>query len=206
MQTQVIKAEHPDALARALAVLQSGGLIAFPTDTVYGLAAATFSAASIDRLYQAKTREALKAIAVLVGELEQLAQLTTGMTASAQRLAQHFWPGALTLVVPKHPKLPPNISPYPTIGVRMPDHAFARTLLRKTGPLATTSANFSGGSNTLTTQDVLAQLDGRIELILDGGACPGGVPSTVVDCSKSPPAILREGAITEAQILSVINM
>jgi L-threonylcarbamoyladenylate synthase len=196
MTTEVLPTTHPNAIPRALNILQNGGIIAFPTDTVYGLAAATFSASSIEKLYEAKTREAAKAIAVLVGDLPQVDLLTTGMSPSARRLAGRFWPGALTLVVPKHPKLPPNLSPYPTVGLRMPNHLFALDLLKSVGPLATTSANRSGAGSTITPEDVLAQLAGRIDLLLDGGACPGGVPSTVVDCTQSPPVILRPGAIS----------
>lgn len=200
MHTERLFTSDPQAIPRALSVLQSGGLVAFPTDTVYGLAAATFSAQAIEKIFEAKTREATKAIAVLIGDVEQLNLLTPGMTDPARRLAAHYWPGALTLVVPKHPMLPENLSAYPTVGVRMPNHLFALELLRKVGPLATTSANRSGASNTVSPQEVLEQLDGRIDLLLDGGFCPGGVPSTVVDCTQDPPAVLREGAIPEEEI------
>lgn len=200
MSTTLLLTSDPTAISRALEILASGGLVAFPTDTVYGVAAGVFNAQGIDRLYEAKARSANKAIAVLVGEIEQLEQLTTGLNQSAQRLAERFWPGALTLVVPKHPRLPENLSPLPTVGVRMPDHAFARALLRAAGPLATSSANISGETNTLTAQQVLEQLEGRIELVLDGGAAPGGVPSTVVDCTQARPQILRQGALTAEMI------
>jgi L-threonylcarbamoyladenylate synthase len=169
MQTVVISTQQPEAISRALQVLADGGLIAFPTDTVYGVAARIDLPAGIDRLYEAKARSANKAIAVLLAEVEQLAQLTPGLTNSARRLAELFWPGALTLVVPKNPLLPANLSALPTVGVRMPDHPFARALMRQSGPLATSSANISGESNTLTAAQVLEQLDGRIELVLDGG-------------------------------------
>ncbi len=205
MQTTVLSAADPAAIPQALAVLQQGGLVAFPTDTVYGLAAATYSRAAVERLFEAKTREAAKAIAVLVGQIEHLRQLTPGMPEAARILAERFWPGALTLVVPKSPKLPENLSPYPTIGVRMPDHAFAVALLRRVGPLATTSANLSGQANPLTAQDVLDQLGGRIDLILDGGPCPGGKPSTVVDCTQEPPVVLREGAISPVEIHAALH-
>jgi L-threonylcarbamoyladenylate synthase len=204
MNTEILPIDAPHAVSRALAVLQSGGLIAFPTDTVYGLAAATFSQEAVERLFEVKTREAAKAIAVLVGDPSQVDLVSTGMNAAARRLAARFWPGPLTLVVPKHAALPPNLSPYPTVGLRMPNHAFAIELLRRVGPLATTSANLSGGANAATPAEVLAQLSGRIELLLDGGACPGGVPSTVVDCTQDPPTILRAGAIRLEDILSAL--
>jgi L-threonylcarbamoyladenylate synthase len=202
MITETLSTDHPEALSRALEILQNHGLVAFPTDTVYGLAAATFSTAAIEMLYEAKSREAVKAIAVLVGDLDQLSLLTSGLTDSARRLAERFWPGALTLVVPKHAMLPENLSVYPTVGVRMPNHPFALALLRKVGPLATTSANLSGGANASTPEEVLAQLNGRFHLLLDGGTCPGGVPSTVVDCTQTPPVILRQGAVSAQDILN----
>ncbi len=204
MITDLLLTSDPTAIPRALQILTNGGLVAFPTDTVYGVAAAITSIQGIDRLYEAKARSASKAIAVLVGEIEQLELLTPGLTPSAQKLAQRFWPGALTLVVPKNPNLPANLSPLPTVGVRMPDHAFARALMRAAGPLATSSANISGETNTLTARQVLEQLEGRIELVLDGGTAPGGVPSTVVDCTQDPPKILRQGAITAEDIASVL--
>ena len=204
MNTEVIPTQDPNAISRALSVLQAGGLIAFPTDTVYGLAAATFSTAAIDKLYEAKTREATKAIAVLVGDIAQLDLLTSGLTPTAHKLAQRYWPGPLTLVVPKHPILPANLSAYPTVGVRMPNHAFAIDLLRRVGPLATTSANRSGGANATTAAEVLEQLDGRIELLLDGGQCPGGIPSTVVDCTNEQPVILRAGEISQEEITTLL--
>ena len=205
MQTQLLKTTDPSAISTAVRILRSGGLIALPTDTVYGLACDPFSTQAIESLFEAKTSEAAKAIAVLIGDLEQLEQLTPGLTAPGLKLARHFWPGGLTLVVPRLQNLPDNLSPYPTLGVRMPNHPFALGLLRQTGPLATTSANRSNAANTISAQDVLLQLDGRIHLLLDGGDCPGGVPSTVVDCTQSPPLVLRSGAILEQEILAVLQ-
>jgi L-threonylcarbamoyladenylate synthase len=205
MKTEVLSTSDPNAIPRALEALAGGALVAFPTDTVYGLAARIDSAAGIDRLYEAKARSASKAIAVLIGEVEQLAALTPGLTPPAERLALHFWPGALTLVVPRRPDLPENLSALPTVGVRMPDHVFARALMRQAGPLATSSANISGDRNTLTAAEVLEQLDGRIPLVLDGGPVPGGVPSTVVDCTQDPPRILRQGALSADEIFRYLE-
>ncbi len=119
-------------------------------------------------------------------------------------LISRFWPGPLTCIIPKNPTLPEAISATSTVGVRMPDHAIARVLLRFAGPLAVTSANISGKENPSTAEEVFAQLGGRIELIIDGGKTPGGVPSTVVDCSTSQPTILRVGPISAEQIFSTI--
>jgi L-threonylcarbamoyladenylate synthase len=205
MKTELIPCEAPEAIERAVAVFQAGGLVAFPTDTVYGVAAPAFNKTGIDRLYEAKGRENTKAISVLIGGPEQLDLITPNLGQAANRLARRFWPGGLTLVVSRHPGLPGNLSPLATIGVRMPNHAFAIALLQRCGPLATTSANLSGGLDPQNAQDVLAQLDGRIELVLDGGKVPGGVPSTVVDCTLAEPAILRKGAISVEEIMNVLR-
>jgi len=203
MHTILLPTSSLTALTEAITVLRNGGLVAIPTDTVYGLAAMITNGPAIDRLYQAKERSLQKAIAVLIGSLDQIDQVVGYFSEDAHRLARRYWPGALTLVVPQHPGLPANLSPTPTIGVRMPDHAFTLELLRQIGPLATTSANISGGPNPRDAAEVLAQLDGRIELLLDGGPAPGGIPSTVVDCTGKELVILREGAISAEQILNV---
>lgn len=204
MKTEVISTSATDAIERAIAVLTAGGLVAFPTDTVYGLAALPFVPAGILRLYEAKGRDAAKAIPILVGKLNQLERVALELTPAAQRLALRYWPGALTIVVSKHPDLPAELSALPTVGVRMPDHPFALALLRAAGALAVTSANLSGGENPRTSRDVLDQLDGRIELILDGGETPVGVPSTVVDCTTPQARILRQGAIPSEDILRLV--
>src|SRR5450830_1411978 len=145
MKTDILSTENPDALRRALAVLNAGGLVAVPTDTVYGLAALVSDSLAIARIYQAKERSENKAIAVLIGERHQLDLVAQSLNQSSYRLASAFWPGALTLVVLRRLDLPSNLSPLPTIGVRIPDHSFTRRLLNSAGPLATTSANLSGG-------------------------------------------------------------
>ena len=205
METTILSTTDPLAIQAALQVLQTGGLVAFPTDTVYGLAADPFNPAAIERLYTAKERDMSKAIAVLVGTVGQLSQITPGLSAQAETLAARFWPGALTLVVSRRAELPAQLSALPTIGVRMPDHPFALNLLHASGPLATTSANRSGMDNPKTAADVLVQLGGRIELVLDGGTCPGGVPSTVVDCTIPDVRVLREGAISAEDIRAALG-
>ena len=200
MSAKIIPADDPNALTASLEVLTAGGLVAFPTDTVYGLGCLVERAGSIDRLFAVKGRDTSKAIAVLIGEIDHLPRVASGLGETAGGLAAHFWPGALTLVVPRNPALPANLSPLPTIGVRMPDHPFARALLRQAGPLATTSANLSGWPSPVTAGEVLEQLTERVDLVIDGGACPGGVPSTVVDCTGADLRILREGAIARVQL------
>ncbi len=195
----ILAADDPAALIQALEVLRRGGLVAFPTDTVYGLGALAFDGEAVARLYLAKGRLADKAIPILVGETEGLDRVGEP-PAMARRLAQAFWPGPLTLVVPKRPEVPEVVSPTGTVGVRLPDHVAARRLLRAAGPLAVTSANRSGSANPCSAGDVMAELGERVQLILDGGRSPGGRPSTVVDCTGDAPLILREGPLTLRQI------
>jgi L-threonylcarbamoyladenylate synthase len=195
MKTELMRGDHPIALRHAADILQHGGLVAFPTDTVYGLAALPFQAETVERLYIVKGRSSERSIAVLLGNVSQLNQVASVLNPMAMRLAERFWPGPLTLVVPRLATLPDVLSASSSVGVRIPDHPLALALLKMVGPLAVTSANLSGKENTSTAQEVLAQLDGRIHLVLDGGRTPGGVPSTVIDCTGPEPAILREGPI-----------
>ncbi len=205
MQTTVLSAEAPEALPQAVAVLQRGGLVAFPTDTVYGVGALAFAGEAVQRLYEVKGRSAEKAIAVLVAREADLTQVAAALTPSARALALRFWPGPLTLVVPKHPALPEAVSAGLTVGVRQPDHPMAQALLRLSGPLAVTSANLSGQPSATTAEEVLSQLGGRVDLLLDGGQTPGGVASTVIDCTAEPPVILRPGPISAAEIEAALK-
>jgi L-threonylcarbamoyladenylate synthase len=204
MKTEIMLADHPVAYLHALDILKNGGVLAFPTDTVYGLATLPFFESMVERLYVVKGRNSTKAIAILIGEMADLKQIVQEMPPMAMKLARHFWPGPLTLVLPSLDSLPRNLSPVATIGVRMPDHPVALNLLKQAGPLAVTSANISGQENTNTAQAVMEQLGDRIHLILDGGTTPGGVPSTVVDCTKEELVILREGPISLKDIKAVI--
>jgi L-threonylcarbamoyladenylate synthase len=205
VKTEILPAQEPGTFVQALAVLQGGGLVAFPTDTVYGVGALVFNGAAVGSIYTAKARPVEKAIPVLLGYQVDLAKVTLNVPDAAARLAARFWPGPLTLVVPKHPDLPDSVSITSTVGVRVPDHAVARELLLAAGPMAVTSANLSGQPNPSTAQEVLAQLGGRIALIIDGGKTPGGVPSTVVDCTGTEPRILRAGPILENEIRAVLR-
>ncbi len=200
MHTRIIKMEEKSALEEAADVLDLGGLVVFPTDTVYGLAAKVTDTAAIERIYNVKGREQTKAIAVLIGELSQLSAVAEEISEKTENLLQSFWPGALTAVVSKRPELPTTLSLNLTIGVRMPDFDFARALIKKVGPLATTSANLSGFDTAINAEMAYKQLNGKIDLIIDGGVCSGGVASTVVDCTDELFRILRVGAISEEQI------
>ena len=204
MKTDILLASDKDAIPNALKVLEDGGLVAFPTDTVYGVGALAFDEKAIESIYIAKDRPVEKAIPILIGGPEDLDKVTAAIPPMATKLAARFWPGALTLVVPKHPNLPEVVSATPTVGIRVPDHPVARTLLHAAGPMAVTSANISGVDSPKTAEEVNRQLNGRISLILDGGETPGGVPSTVVNCLGTEPVILREGPITLKDIQFVL--
>ena len=204
-KTEIISLSHPNVFDQAAAVIQAGGMVAFPTDTVYGIGVSAFDEKAIEKIYDVKGRSHLKAIPILVGDEENLDQITPPIPLYIQQIVDNFWPGALTLVLPLLPELPGNLSPRPTVGLRLPDHDQVRRLLRETGPLAATSANISGEPSALTADEVLQQLEGRIDLILDGGAVPGGQASTVLDCSGEKLKVLREGPISLAAIHQVIN-
>jgi len=189
----------------AFTCLENGGVVGIPTDTVYGIACKVTDENCIRRLYKIKERDQLKAIAVLIGSLDQISQLSDQVTPASKKLMNAFWPGALTIIMPKKPSLPSSLTQYPTVGVRMPAHPWLNELMEKTGPLAATSANISGQPSLATAGDVLESLDGRIDLLIDGGRCEGGVASTVVDCTASSLKILRPGAISEKDIRAALN-
>lgn len=200
MKTQVIEAQWPEAYQTALRVLQQGGLVAFPTDTVYGVGALAFFDAAVGAIYAAKGRPEEKAIPILLADISDVDKVALEFPEKARRLAARFWPGPLTLVIRKQEMVPASVSPTDTVGVRVPHHPVATALLQAAGPMAVTSANLSGEPSPLTAEDVMAQLGGRIELIIDGGKTPGGVPSTVVDCTKDDLPILRAGPINPDEI------
>jgi L-threonylcarbamoyladenylate synthase len=204
--TKILLAGEARSLERAAELLRSGQLVAFPTDTVYGVGAPAFDAASVAAIYVAKGRPPEKAIPVLIADESDLPRITASVPDCARTVIARFWPGALTLVLPKRPDVPEIVSSDATVAVRIPDLDLARALLRLTGPLAATSANRSGQPSPVTAAEVMAQLGGRIAAVLDGGACPGGVPSTVVDCVASPPRVLREGGISIAALRDVLDL
>ena len=204
METIILSTAKDDSISRAFDILKRGGLVAFPTDTVYGVGALAFDEKAVESIYAAKDRPVEKAIPILIGGPEDLDKVTVEVPPIAAKLAARFWPGPLTLVIPKHPNLPHVVSASPTVGVRVPDHPVARALLRAAGPMAVTSANISGQASPKNAEEVSRQLNGRIPLILDGGKTPGGVPSTVVNCLGTEPVILREGPVTLKDIQFVL--
>lgn len=205
MKTEIISFESPYAKSQALSVLKAGGLVAFPTDTVYGLGCLAFDGKAIESIYVAKDRSPDKAIPILVGEIMDTKAIVTNFPYNARRLALRFWPGPLTCVLPKKPTLPQAVSATNTVGVRIPDQVTARVLLRASGPMTVTSANISGQPSPSTAEEVYEQLNGRIPLIIDGGKTPGGIPSTVIDCTTEKIEFLREGPITAEDVQAVLE-
>ena len=211
MRTEIlpINATAPEAtvIARAAHVLRSGGLVAFPTETVYGLGAAVGNAAAVARIFETKGRPAHNPLIVHVAGVAHAEKLVTAWPEAAARLAERFWPGPLTLVLPKSPAVPEIVTAGgPTVAVRVPAHPVALALLKATGlPLAAPSANRTTRLSPTRAEHVLRDLDGRIELVLDAGPTSGGLESTVLDLTTRPPRLLRPGLVTPAEIKAVLG-
>jgi len=198
--------DGPEGRADAARVLGAGGVVAFPTDTVYGIAVALDTPGGIERLFAAKQRPLDKAIALLIADASQASEIGE-MNPAAKALADAFWPGGLTLVLPLRAdrSLPAVLMgdatiSQPKVGLRVPDHDAPRALARAVGPLPTTSANRSGEPEAHDADELEAQLGPALDLILDGGPAHGGPASTVVDTTTEPVRILREGAISVERI------
>ncbi len=201
-------ADGPEGRAAAIEALRAGGVIAIPTDTVYGIGVSLDTPGGIERLFAAKSRPPDKAIALLLADLDQAAGIGE-LTPAARALATAFWPGGLTLVVPRRTDRPlpaaltgGELAPgaIPTVGLRVPDHDAPRALARALGPLPTTSANRSGEPEARDADEIERLLGSAVDLVLDGGPAGGGPASTVVDVTGEAPRILRPGAIEEDAI------
>lgn len=193
-------------MAEAVRILSAGGLVAFPTDTVYGVGAHALQPQSVEKIYAAKIRPRDKAIPLLLTTPDDLSLVAESVPPAVHLLAERFWPGGLTLILRKRAVVSAAVSLGPTVAVRVPDHSVTQALIAALGaPLAATSANLAGNPSPVTAQEVVGELAGRIELILDGGPCPGGIPSTVLDLTTDPPTILRSGAITEEDISDILQ-
>jgi L-threonylcarbamoyladenylate synthase len=205
--TARVVADDDEGRAAAIDTLRAGGIVALPTDTVYGIAVALDTPDGIERLFLIKRRPLDKGIALLLGSAAQASSIGV-IGAAAAALADACWPGGLTLVVPQRTRsaLPAVLTGGSrTIGLRVPDHPAPRALAAAVGPLPTTSANVSGLAEARDAAGILEQLGDGIDLILDGGVAHGGPASTVVDCSADVPRILREGAVTKARIAAVLT-
>jgi len=193
----------PDAIAAAAAVIKSGGLVAFPTETVYGLGAAALDAAAVARIFEAKGRPATDPLIVHLAHIGQLGRVARDIPPVARTLGLAFWAGPLTLVLQKQPAIPDAVTAgRPTVAVRVPAHRVARALMEACAvPVAAPSANTFSRPSPTRAEHVIADLGDRVDLVLDGGATPIGMESTIVDCTRTPPVLLRPGGITREQLL-----
>ena len=191
---------QPD-LEKGINILKKGGVIAFPTDTVYGLGADAFNSVAVQRIYGIKDRSESNPFPLLIADAKQLTALAEPIPELARFLARQFWPGGVTLVLSKKDTVPAYLASGPTIAVRVPNHPTCLTLLQHLArPLIGTSANVSGQPAALTAYEVRQQLGDRIDLIIDGGECAGGKESTVLDITREPPVVLRQGIVPSHEI------
>lgn len=205
--TARVVADDEAGRAEAIAVLRDGGVVALPTDTVYGIAVSIATPGGVERLFAAKRRPPDRGIVLLLDDAAQAPRAGV-MTPAAAALAAAGWPGGLTIVVPQRPDVPwpaALTGGASTIGLRVPDHDAPRALARGVGPLPTTSANVSGLPEARDATGILDQLGDEIELVLDGGPAHGGPPSTVVDCSGALPRIARPGAVPVERIAEILD-
>jgi L-threonylcarbamoyladenylate synthase len=205
-QTKHLRADRAEAIDEAAGYLRQGKLVVYPTDTVYGLAASAHGPAAIERLFQVKGRPADKGIPILLAEAADVTKVAREVPAAAERLMARYWPGPLTLVLPRLPGLPEGISANDGVAVRVPDHPVARQLIQAAGgALPTTSANRSGGQPAETAADALRIFEGQVAAVLDGGPARLGLASTIVDCTTTPPQVLRLGPVSEADIAAALG-
>jgi L-threonylcarbamoyladenylate synthase len=203
MRRVVVDADRPDpaVIQEAVRVIRSGGIVALPTDTLYGLAVDPFQDEAVARIFVVKGRTLERALPLIAADAEQVGRSIGPLTPIGQRLAACFWPGPLTLVMPAPSALAAVTGGTGTVGVRVPAHPVARALCRAYGsPLTATSANRSGSPPAASPNEVERALGGNIELLVDGGVTKGGAPSTIVDTTGSQPRLVRTGAVPWPEI------
>ncbi|MEI7832991.1 MAG: L-threonylcarbamoyladenylate synthase [bacterium] len=190
------------SVIEAARIVRDGGVVAFPTDTVYGLACDMNNVAAVRRIYAIKGRPAHMPLIIMLAAASQWELAAASASLYALEMMEKFWPGALTIILSARPDLPELVlGGGNTVGLRIPDHNIARELLHLAArPLATTSANRSGNPAPDTAAWVAEELGGDVDYILDGGQCPGGMASTVLNCAVEPPGIIRQGPITAQQL------
>lgn len=196
-----------EALRQAGALLRAGEVVGMPTETVYGLAANALDGAAVAKIFLAKGRPQDNPLIVHIADKEQLSTLARMVPAGARKLAEAFWPGPLTIILPKAACIPDEVSAgLDTVGIRLPSHPVARALIREAGvPLAAPSANLSGRPSTTTSGHVMEDLGGKIPAIVEGGPCAVGVESTVVSLAGNVPRLLRPGGVSLEQLESVLG-
>ncbi len=204
-----MKISHPSrkVMRRAAATIRSGGIVAFPTETVYGLGASAFNPMAVARIFEAKGRPLFDPLIVHIADLSQMGMLASVVDKRAGRLAGRFWPGPLTLVLPKHEAVPGIVTAgLDTVAVRMPDHLIALDLIRRSGtPIAAPSANRFGYLSPTRAVHVLDQLGERVDMIIDGGDCAVGIESTIIGLAEGRNVILRPGGIPAEEIEALIG-
>lgn len=206
MKTLIKKASE-EAFKEAGRILKAGGILAFPTDTVYGLGAVYTNDAAVKRIFAAKGRDEKKPLSILVSDPSQALLLSDEITPQAKKLMEAFWPGALTLILKKNSSVSDRISAgRDTVGIRMPDSEAALKVIEAAGaPLAAPSANLSGKRSSVSFENVKEDLYGRIDMIIDGGDCPIGLSSTIADLSGKDLRLLREGSISRRDLERVLG-
>ncbi|MBR0113037.1 MAG: threonylcarbamoyl-AMP synthase [Clostridia bacterium] len=207
MNTLYINSSEPGAAEKAAEILQSGGIVAIPTETVYGLAANALDPGAVKKIFEAKGRPQDNPLIVHVSSLEEIPPLVSKISPALYPLAEKFWPGPLTLIMKKSDLVPDEVTAgLDTVAIRMPSHPAAREIIRKSGlPLAAPSANASGRPSPTKASHVKEDLDGRIDAVIDGGDCSVGVESTVISLVSDPPVLLRPGGISPAQLEEVLG-
>lgn len=206
MKTKIMLAGE-EAEAEAGKILKQGGIVAFPTDTVYGLGAIYKDTDAVQKIFSAKGRDEGKPLSILISRIEQVNELTDSIPASAGKLMEAFWPGALTVIIRKNGNVPDCVTAGgSTVGIRMPASDTARNIIEQAGsPLAAPSANTSGKRSSVDANEVAEDLDGKIDMIVDGGRCDIAVSSTVVEIKEDGYKILRAGVITQEMLDDVLN-
>ena len=207
MKTIVMPESAPEVAQKAADIIRAGGLVAIPTETVYGLGADGLNPDAVAKIFFAKGRPQDNPLILHIASADQLDTLCYDIPDAAYRLAEKFWPGPLTMVLPAREIVPKcTTAGLPTVAVRCPDNDITRKIIALSGtPIAAPSANLSGKPSTTTAQHVLHDHDGKLELIVDGGACQVGVESTIVDLTETPARLLRPGGITPEQLTEVLG-
>lgn len=207
MKTLLLQPESDGAIAQAGALLVSGQVVGIPTETVYGLGANALDGTAVQKIFAAKGRPSDNPLIVHIADLAQIYSLTTEVPEAALRLAEAYWPGPMTIILPKASCIPQEVSAgLDTVGIRLPSHPIARAVIRAAGvPIAAPSANLSGRPSTTTAAHVMEDMNGKIAAVVDGGSCAVGVESTVVSLTGETPRLLRPGGISLEQLEAVLG-